>query len=239
MNLNNLEKLLLASIWLILKFNIVFTNSDRLVFHHHNKLPPPKSPPQLDPITKTTTLLNRILKKRELIMTEPTTTTPTTTTKAKIITTTKVEYKYLEHILNDNYDQNDEDYGEIDTEAGDNDNDDNDDEAEEEEETTGDEDNVNRGECKLKTVEVQLNLAKCGRVTFNTNMCSGLCKSNEKVLANTKLKKRTCWACKPQKYIYKTYKIKCVDNSISYLKLKTISECSCFKQSEKILPLGG
>lgn len=93
------------------------------------------------------------------------------------------------------------------------------------------------GQCNLETMEVSLNLDKCGRITFNTTACSGFCKSNEQVISNTKLKKRSCWACKPYKFVNIKYEIKCIDNSRSVFYFKAISACSCFKHSDVIVPL--
>lgn len=94
-----------------------------------------------------------------------------------------------------------------------------------------------RGECKLAKMQISLNLKNCGRITINSTACGGLCKSGEHIIANTKLKKRTCWACKPHKFVDITYKVKCIDNSISLVTLKAISACTCFKHSETILPI--
>lgn len=96
---------------------------------------------------------------------------------------------------------------------------------------------VSWGQCNLETMEVSLNLGKCGRITFNTTACSGFCKSNEQVISNTKMKKRSCWACKPYKFVDIKYEVKCIDNSRSVFNLRAISACSCFKHSDEIVPL--
>ncbi|RNA39927.1 hypothetical protein BpHYR1_030951 [Brachionus plicatilis] len=93
------------------------------------------------------------------------------------------------------------------------------------------------GHCNLETMEVSLNLDKCGRITFNTTACSGFCKSNEQIITNTKMKKRSCWACKPYKFVNIKYEIRCIDNSKSIFNLRAISACSCFKHSDMIVPL--
>ena len=90
--------------------------------------------------------------------------------------------------------------------------------------------------CKLKQIELSLLIKDCGRITINSTSCSGLCKSNEKILANTNLKKSTCSACKAVKHTTKTYRIKCSDKSYKIHKLKQIKECSCFKLIDRIRP---
>ncbi|CAF0846063.1 unnamed protein product [Brachionus calyciflorus] len=97
--------------------------------------------------------------------------------------------------------------------------------------------NLAFGQCSLAPFQMTLNLENCGRITFNTTACFGLCKSSEQIITNTKLKKRSCWACKPHKFVNVKYEIRCLDNSNSIFTLKAISECSCFKYSETILPL--
>lgn len=97
--------------------------------------------------------------------------------------------------------------------------------------------NLPLGKCNLETVEVSLKLENCGRIILNTTACSGLCKSSEQVITNTNLKKRSCWACKPHKFVNIRYEIKCVDNTKSFFNLRAISACSCFKHSDVILPL--
>lgn len=94
-----------------------------------------------------------------------------------------------------------------------------------------------RDECKLKVMEVSLNIKNCGRIIINTTACGGLCKSSEKVIANTRFKKRSCYACKAHKFADVTYQVKCIDNSIKLITLKAISACTCFKHSENILPV--
>ncbi len=88
--------------------------------------------------------------------------------------------------------------------------------------------------CKLKQIEISLLIKDCGRITINSTSCSGLCKSNEKILANTNLKKSTCSACKAVKHTSKTYRIKCSDKSYKIHKFKQIKECSCFKLIDRI-----
>jgi hypothetical protein len=90
--------------------------------------------------------------------------------------------------------------------------------------------------CKLKQIEISLLIKDCGRITINSTSCSGLCKSNEKILANTNLKKSTCSACKAVKHTSKTYRIKCSDKSYKIHKFKQIKECSCFKLIDRIRP---
>ena len=75
--------------------------------------------------------------------------------------------------------------------------------------------------CKLKQIELSLLIKDCGRITINSTSCSGLCKSNEKILANTNLKKSTCSACKAVKHTTKTYRIKCSDKSYKIHKIRT------------------
>lgn len=100
----------------------------------------------------------------------------------------------------------------------------------------GDHDHSDDNGCRPKPIDVSLDLRSCGRVTLPTTECRGYCPSSEQMLAS-KLKKQTCWACKPHRYVYKNYKIRCMDNSIMNLRMKTIEACSCFKHSEKIIPL--
>ena len=96
---------------------------------------------------------------------------------------------------------------------------------------------MSRGSCNLKQIEISLNIKNCGRITINTTACGGLCKSSERIVANTKLMKKSCSACKAHKFVDLTYKIKCVDNSFIYYKLKEISACTCFKHINKIIPI--
>jgi hypothetical protein len=137
------------------------------------------------------------------------------TTRTMTSTTTKTTRKYLEMMMlnNDNSAQNEE-------------------KANSDAAAT-----TQRGECKLASTDMTLNLNKCGRVTVTTNVCAGLCKSSEHLIVNTHFKKRTCWACKPYKFATKTYKVKCVDKTYSYLTVKLVTACSCFKHSEALVKL--
>jgi len=88
--------------------------------------------------------------------------------------------------------------------------------------------------CKLKQIEISLLIKDCGRITINSTSCTGLCKSNEKILANTNLKKSTCSACKAIKHTTKTYRIRCSDKKYRIHKIKQVKECSCFKLIDQV-----
>ena len=161
-------------------------------------------------------------------------TKPLATTKQTLTTTTR--RKYLENELmmasntkiNDHDDEEDEYYSEDYSEANSS--------GESRQHQQQQSNEVVNNRCRPKPIEMSLDLRSCGRVTLPTTECRGYCPSSEQMLAS-KLKKQTCWACKPHRYVYKNYKIRCMDNSIMNLRLKTIDACSCFKHSEKIIPL--
>lgn len=101
----------------------------------------------------------------------------------------------------------------------------------------GDHNELRRGECKLKPVEISLRIRNCGRVVLNTTACSGFCKSGEQLLPGTGLKRKYCSSCKPYKFTDISYKVKCTDGSYNTVKLRTVSACSCFKQLDILVPL--
>lgn len=86
-----------------------------------------------------------------------------------------------------------------------------------------------RGECRLKPVEITLHMENCGYFKVNTTACSGLCKSEEQLIPNTNLKKRSCSACRPTRYSLAKYNVKCNNNHFMTYELVAISECKCFK----------
>jgi hypothetical protein len=92
-----------------------------------------------------------------------------------------------------------------------------------------------QGECKLRLTEMEFDIPNCGRILINTTMCDGSCKSNEQIIANTKLKKRTCWACKANAIGKITTQIQCADNSVISLRIAAVKSCSCFKHFERII----
>lgn len=181
---------------------------------------------------------SRLFKR--LLQQTTTSTTTRKTTRTKLLATTKqtatttTRRKYLENELmmasntkiNDHDDEEDEyysqDYSEMNSSG----------ETRQQQQSN----EVVNNRCRPKPIEMSLDLRSCGRVTLPTTECRGYCPSGEQMLAS-KLKKQTCWACKPHRYVYKNYKIRCMDNSIMNLRLKTIDACSCFKHSEKIIPL--
>lgn len=181
---------------------------------------------------------SRLFKR---LLQQTTTTTTRKTTRTKLLATTKqtatttTRRKYLENELmmasntkiNDHDDEDEyysEDYSEMNSSG----------ETRQQQQQSNEAAVNNR--CRPKPIEMSLDLRSCGRVTLPTTECRGYCPSSEQMLAS-KLKKQTCWACKPHRYVYKNYKIRCMDNSIMNLRLKTIDACSCFKHSEKIIPL--
>lgn len=93
--------------------------------------------------------------------------------------------------------------------------------------------------CTIKPVTISfvirdIGKVACGRVYLNTTSCSGSCKSSEKLIANTRLKKSICSACKAIKYTYEKYTVQCVDSSIQTIKVKHVKECSCVALSDTI-----
>ena len=87
-----------------------------------------------------------------------------------------------------------------------------------------------RGECKLRPVEVTLHLENCGYFTVNTTACAGLCKSEEHVIANTNLKRRSCSACRPTRFSVAKYNVYCTrTKEYKVYEMKAISSCKCFK----------
>ena len=90
------------------------------------------------------------------------------------------------------------------------------------------------GLCKLGSIEMSLNLPNCGRILFNTTMCSGFCKSSETIIPYTKTKKTVCSGCKATSYNNVKYTVKCIDNSLTTFQIKAVSKCSCFKQTDRL-----
>lgn len=88
--------------------------------------------------------------------------------------------------------------------------------------------------CTLKTMSITFKIDNCGKFVLNTTKCSGLCKSSEKLIANTISKKSTCAACKAIKHTFERYKIRCVDSTLRTVKIKSIRECACHKLDERI-----
>ena len=90
------------------------------------------------------------------------------------------------------------------------------------------------GLCKLGSIEMSLNLPNCGRILFNTTMCSGFCKSSETIIPYTKTKKTVCSGCKATSYNNVKYTVKCTDHSLTTFQIKAVSKCSCFKQTDRL-----
>ena len=89
-----------------------------------------------------------------------------------------------------------------------------------------------RGECRLRPVEVTLHLENCGYFTVNTTVCAGLCKSEEHVVANTNLKRRSCSTCRPTRFSIAKYNVYCKrTKEFKVYEMKAISSCKCFKYS--------
>jgi len=95
-------------------------------------------------------------------------------------------------------------------------------------------DNYERDVCRLRILEISINVEDCGRITLNTTKCDGYCKSMAMIVPNTKIQKNFCYACKSHEFEYATYQIKCLDGQIKILNLKTVKACTCFKHSEKM-----
>ena len=99
------------------------------------------------------------------------------------------------------------------------------------------EDYFERDKCKIKSMEISLNVKNCGRILLNTTKCEGYCKSKATIIPNTNFQKNLCYACKALKTEFKTYRIKCLDGTLTQLTLETVKTCTCFKHTEKINPL--
>ena len=94
-----------------------------------------------------------------------------------------------------------------------------------------------RDACRLRMLEISINVEDCGRITMNTTKCDGFCKSTTLVIPNTQMQKNFCYACKSHEFEYASYQIKCLDEKIKLLKLKKVKACTCFKHSERINPI--
>ena len=87
--------------------------------------------------------------------------------------------------------------------------------------------------CTLQPKVVELYLGKeCGQVNYNTTVCSGLCRSGEKLIGN--IKKTECSACKAIRHVYIRRQVKCTDSTVRSIFIKQVTECSCFKLSDTI-----
>jgi hypothetical protein len=95
--------------------------------------------------------------------------------------------------------------------------------------------NEHRNKCKLVVKEITLKVENCNRITLNTTMCEGYCKSSEILIPATNLKIRKCSACKAHKYKIEKHSVTCLNGNIKYFKLKSVAACDCFRHEHKIL----
>jgi hypothetical protein len=91
--------------------------------------------------------------------------------------------------------------------------------------------------CKLKTIEVSLKLAKCGRIRLNTTSCDGSCKSSSHFIINYNQQKITCYTCKAYEFEYVKHKVKCANGLNSFFLVKSVKKCNCLKNSENVYPV--
>ena len=91
--------------------------------------------------------------------------------------------------------------------------------------------------CKLKTIEVSLKLAKCGRIRLNTTSCDGSCKSSSHFIINFNHQKITCYACKAYEFEYVKHKVRCANGLNAFFVVKSVKKCHCFKNSEYVIPV--
>jgi len=91
--------------------------------------------------------------------------------------------------------------------------------------------------CNLKTIEVSHKLAKCGRIKLNTTSCEGSCKSISNFIMSMNYQKISCYACKAFEYEYVEHKITCPNGLSTFLMLKSVKSCDCFKNTENIIPV--
>ena len=96
-----------------------------------------------------------------------------------------------------------------------------------------------RDKCTLKTAEISIKVKNCGRVLLNTTKCEGYCRSKATLVPNTDFQKNSCYACKMHEFEYVTYNnVKCEDDTLISLTLKTVKSCSCFKYADQINKIG-
>jgi hypothetical protein len=91
--------------------------------------------------------------------------------------------------------------------------------------------------CYLKTIEISHKIAKCGRIKLNTTSCEGSCKSISNFILSMNYQKISCYACKAYKYEYVKHKVSCPNGVSTFLMLKSVKSCDCFKNSENIIPV--
>ena len=91
--------------------------------------------------------------------------------------------------------------------------------------------------CKVKTIEVSHKVGKCGRITMNTTSCEGSCKSSSNFVKSMNHQKIKCYTCKASEFEHVKHKVKCANGVPTFLLVKSVKSCSCFKNSEHIIPV--
>ncbi len=80
--------------------------------------------------------------------------------------------------------------------------------------------------CRLKQIEMSIKLPACGRVLFNTTICSGYCQSQEMFVGYKNQKSTSVSSCKISNWSHVSIETKC-NSSFKTFKVKAATECEC------------
>ena len=86
------------------------------------------------------------------------------------------------------------------------------------------------GGCRLKQIEMSIKLPACGRVLFNTTICSGYCQSQEMFIGYKNQKTTSVSCCKISNWSHVNIDTKC-NSSFKTFKVKAATECECLKSA--------